>query len=714
MSSGCGDVLSLEDLKTAKKHQTFEAEVITGHAGGVASGASIDYATNQVTGQVQKTMPAILRDMGFDPASFDFTTGGTVTERDTVVYNPADNNWYSWSGSLPHVIAPGTDPTADANWKPRTDQLLRQELYSSTGFSMVQGLNKQLQVQSLQDWINNLGGKDISLEQGGTVETADNIIYVRNFGASGDGTDQTAEIQAAFDFWKENPRYEGLAFDTGGTYLINSSQVKVPYVDGYLTGKRLKIFFNGATIRTNGPYQAFAQYTSPTASTVSDIKYGFLIFSPRFEGYANRDSVWSVVNKAMGWSFAYGAVYNAYGNNLNKVLTAHGRTIVYNTIAGDQIRDSVYSCYVDPKDSVTGSNAIFNTQVTWCSGDAHILKGPDVYMDGLTYRNVGCIQATNQDEINKKAAGGPGEPRGVPVSVGADIVSAKNVTILNVTGDYVGAGGLSLNGENITVGGVQSYGSHWTDNFVASLTGPMLWLNVTNSQIGNVKAKDIFSGVGINAGTSDLQMGKFSARSKMAMAGATLFSATDSSSAAIERVDIEGIYLHGASTINNDVYLNTAGITVGEIYISQLNNTQGGFTVEFARACTVKKLRLIATTSSATNTNVRISANARIDDLEIERTFGTAVLIQSDIAPQIGKITLRNKQGTLPPIDIKGTGTIILNFGNVVITGPTTASPKLNGSLTMEGYTGPAWKINTVGVTANVTFPTKTTTAVST
>lgn len=135
MSSGCGDVLSLEDLKTAKKHQTFEAEVITGHAGGVSSGASIDYATNQVTGQIQKTLPAILRDMGFDPADFDFTTGGTVTERDTVVYNPADNNWYSWSGSLPHVVAPGTDPTADANWKPRTDQLLRQQLASTaSGF----------------------------------------------------------------------------------------------------------------------------------------------------------------------------------------------------------------------------------------------------------------------------------------------------------------------------------------------------------------------------------------------------------------------------------------------------------------------------------------------------------------------------------------------------------------------------------------------------
>ena len=79
MSSGCGDVLSLADLQTAKKHQIFEAEVITGKSGGVATGADIDYATNQVTGQTQKTLPAVLRDAGFSPVSWDFSTGGTLT-----------------------------------------------------------------------------------------------------------------------------------------------------------------------------------------------------------------------------------------------------------------------------------------------------------------------------------------------------------------------------------------------------------------------------------------------------------------------------------------------------------------------------------------------------------------------------------------------------------------------------------------------------------
>lgn len=139
MSSGCGDVLSLADLQTAKKHQIFEAEVITGKQGGVASGADIDYATNQVTGQIQKTLPAVLRDAGFRPASFDFTSGGTlsITDRDKVVYDPVSKAWYSWDGSLPHTIAAGTNPVGDANWTPQTDPTLRSDLAKNTGTGLI-------------------------------------------------------------------------------------------------------------------------------------------------------------------------------------------------------------------------------------------------------------------------------------------------------------------------------------------------------------------------------------------------------------------------------------------------------------------------------------------------------------------------------------------------------------------------------------------------
>lgn len=141
MSSGCGDVLNLEDLKTARKHQVFEAEVITGKAGGVASGADIDYATNQATGQTQKTLPAVLRDAGFDQAPFTFTTGGTLatTDRDKAVFDPVSKAWYTWVGALPKVVPAESTPVGDSDWRPWTDPTLRADLAAHNGLSLVGG-----------------------------------------------------------------------------------------------------------------------------------------------------------------------------------------------------------------------------------------------------------------------------------------------------------------------------------------------------------------------------------------------------------------------------------------------------------------------------------------------------------------------------------------------------------------------------------------------
>lgn len=146
MSSGCGDVLSLADLQTAKKHQIFEAEVITGKSGGVAGGADIDYATNQVTGQTQKTLPAVLRDAGFSPVSWDFSTGGTLTvnDRGKVVYDPVGKTWYSYAGTLPVVVPAGFNPVGNADWKPQTDPDLRLDLQSWRGYSLPDNGNLSL------------------------------------------------------------------------------------------------------------------------------------------------------------------------------------------------------------------------------------------------------------------------------------------------------------------------------------------------------------------------------------------------------------------------------------------------------------------------------------------------------------------------------------------------------------------------------------------
>lgn len=207
MSSGCGDVLSLEDLKTAKKHQTFEAEVITGKAGGIASGADIDYATNQVTGQVQKTLPAILSDLGYRVASFTFITGGTLSVGDTdvavlwPVSSGGDGNYYRWKGSYPKFVPANSTPSSsggisDSGWMPVGDITLRGDLASSDtgkGVSLVYGAAKQSDVTALQDNVNS-------------------IAYIENYSSLVVDGDWSDAIQAALDTGKDVYGVKGKAY----------------------------------------------------------------------------------------------------------------------------------------------------------------------------------------------------------------------------------------------------------------------------------------------------------------------------------------------------------------------------------------------------------------------------------------------------------------------------------------------------------------------
>lgn len=175
MSSGCGDVLTLEDLRIAKQHQLFEAEVITGKRGGTALGEDIDYATNLATGQTQKTLPAILRDAGFRPASFTFTTGGALNVGDSdvgvlwPVSGGGDGNYYIWRGDYPKTIPAGSSPTStggvsQSGWKLLGDTVLRQDLASVRGFSL------------------------IGAPQGGQLDDVITYVTPEQYGAIGDGT----------------------------------------------------------------------------------------------------------------------------------------------------------------------------------------------------------------------------------------------------------------------------------------------------------------------------------------------------------------------------------------------------------------------------------------------------------------------------------------------------------------------------------------------
>lgn len=220
MSSGCGDVLSLADLQTAKKHQIFEAEVITGKSGGVAGGADIDYATNQVTGQTQKTLPAVLRDAGFSPVSWDFSTGGTLTvnDRDKVVYDHVSKTWYSWAGALPKVIPAATNPLLDANWKPQTDPKLRTDLANTSNEALGDAL-----IGTKQSFANASSRTQHD-------KNLDRVSILDFLGAKGDGvTDCTAAIQAAANYSKSSGK---AIYFPAGNYLIKNS-INIPVGDHY-------------------------------------------------------------------------------------------------------------------------------------------------------------------------------------------------------------------------------------------------------------------------------------------------------------------------------------------------------------------------------------------------------------------------------------------------------------------------------------------------
>lgn len=136
------ELFTVEKSIIAAKHDLFHNEVITGKTGGVSAGADIDYATNQVTWQVQKTLPKVLRELGMMVQTWTATTGGTLTDAsqvflDDITASTGKGNYYAWTGTFPKVVAPGTDPAAAAGFVMRSDAGLRGELASEAGAGLV-------------------------------------------------------------------------------------------------------------------------------------------------------------------------------------------------------------------------------------------------------------------------------------------------------------------------------------------------------------------------------------------------------------------------------------------------------------------------------------------------------------------------------------------------------------------------------------------------
>lgn len=375
MSSGCGDVLSLADLQTAKKHQIFEAEVITGKSGGVATGENIDYATNPVTLQVQKTMPAILRDIGFEPASFDFTTGGTLTVNDrnkAVLWTLAsggDGDWYYWEGALPKVIPAASTPAsaggvADGAWRPVGDITLRSEISDPDGAT----LYPELQIARWRD-----------------------VGDVRGWGAAGDGvTDDTAAINAAA--LAVSNRGGGEVVFPAGKFIV-SSPILIYSKTHYRGAGR------GATRVTASPgsntdvFKTWNFDTMTGAGNTNEAPYGFSVKYMTVTGnYLKLDEGGLVDDEDISWRVAdevlntSGSAFKIFGSGYDIDVEVYNvaENALYGEAIGDNFENKEYATRIRITGRISGKEA-----VVW--------RGPsDIYFEYIIFGLAGLLPYTSR------------------------------------------------------------------------------------------------------------------------------------------------------------------------------------------------------------------------------------------------------------------------------------------------------------------------------
>lgn len=478
--------------------------------------------------------------------------------------------------------------------------------------------------------------------------------------------------------------------------------IVIPYIGDDF---QLMIDGNDCTFLPTGTFSAFNQKNSDGVTVVITTNVSYRRMN--IEGVATRKSRWSETTGSQGLSFSNGTAERIYGNGLSNVIRAFGKTDCDRIYGGDNIRNALYSCYAP------GNNNLSNYGAVWCAGDGVILKGDGGRIINGHFDYAGCIEADSLDEIDAIEGGHLGTPRGVVLSAGADGAPASNFYISGLTCKYHGAGGVSINGNNIITADGIDVGSIYEDNFVAGKSGAAFGFSVQNSKIGKMYSGKVYQGFGVNAHTNNSFIDKCFIDSKLNIAGSTLISIGDSPTATITNLTWGGMEFNGQSTINDDIYINTDGLRcTGDIYVGALNNQQGGATVNINKAPRIKSMTLVTPTSTAANDNIRINGNAIIDDIYVSGSYGTAVRVTATANPQIKRITLANKQGTRAPIVIEGTtGSESRSIDILRIAPVGGASPTVAGNLRMVAYTGPAWAKFNSSIAASVTFPQPTTIA---
>lgn len=285
------ELLNAQDLITAKKHDTFHSEVVTGKAGGLSTGANIDYATNAVTGQVQKTLPATVNGIDWSYVG-KFADGVTFTKKSDFAIDANGTQWI-YTGSLPFSATAGTvpsEPTYQAVHVKSASLVTNSKGGSVQDFIDTQTFDNVDAMLAFNGLVAGqrccTGGTTWEYLGGGNSLTVNfrelTAVYFDDFGADSTGATIThTAMQSAIDYLRRKPPLAGanyeisygsrgkLAMRPAGKYRIASPLIFEEDVIQQLYASGISVEPNGAQIIVDASFVGATRVkTSLGATTI--------------------------------------------------------------------------------------------------------------------------------------------------------------------------------------------------------------------------------------------------------------------------------------------------------------------------------------------------------------------------------------------------------------------------------------------------------------
>ena len=214
-------------------------------------------------GNTVPTAAGAIKALGPVVTAWTFTTGGTLNYPNEAALNPADGNYYGWTGAFPKVVAPGTDPTSPGSgYVPRTDAVLRSQLYSDSGSDFVK----------TKHYLSNAISRNLTSK-------LNDIVSVKDFGINCDGSDETAKLKLAIESLKQS----------GGGTLYFPGYVSISSIElyGSIAGGMVTVAPSKPSIcfmsSNNGGIRALSG--SGSLIKLGSSSYGDLNWSPFFHNF---------------------------------------------------------------------------------------------------------------------------------------------------------------------------------------------------------------------------------------------------------------------------------------------------------------------------------------------------------------------------------------------------------------------------------------------